>query len=143
MVVLDAAALIAVMKDEPAADAVGDVLRERTAMSAVNYCEVVDHLLRIVGVERDWIDMHLAPVIHTSLDIVAVNADIADHAAAVRARFYDAKECAMSLADSLAIATARVLDAPLVTSDPSIARILKHLEHEVIPVPNSRGEYPL
>ena len=143
MVVLDAAALIAVMKDEPAAEAVGDLLRERTAMSAVNYCEVVDHLLRIVGVDRDWIDMHLAPVIHTSLDIVAVHAAMADNAAEVRTRFYDPKECAISLADSFAIATARVLGAPLATSDRSVARILMELEHEVIPVPNSRGEYPL
>ena len=143
MVVLDAAALIAVMKDEPAAEAVGDLLRERTAMSAVNYCEVVDHLLRIVGVEHDWIDLHLAPVIHASLDVVAVHADIADHAAEVRARFYDPKECAISLADSFAIATACVLGAPLATSDRSVARILVDLEHEVIPLPNSRGDYPL
>lgn len=142
MVVLDAAALIAVMKDEPAADVVSDLLHGSTAISSVNYCEVVDHLLRVAGVDRDWIDSTLAPVVNSSLDIVAMHASTADQAAQVRAHFYDAQSCPISLADSFAIATAQMLRAPLATSDRAVTKILMELDHEVIALPNSRGEYP-
>jgi PIN domain nuclease of toxin-antitoxin system len=142
MVVLDAAALIAVMKDEPAAEGVGELLGGSTAMSSVNYCEVVDHLLRVVGVDRDWIDVQMAPVVHSSLDIIAMHANTAARAAQVRARFYDSQRRPISLADSFAIATALALRAPLATSDRLVTEILRELDHDVVPLPNSRGEWP-
>lgn len=142
MVVLDAAALIAVMKDEPAADAVGEILQGPTTMSAVNYCEVVDHLLRVVGADPDWVDLSLAPIISTSLDILTSDAEIAEDAAQVRAHFYDSRERPVSLADCFAIATARKVNAPLATSDRAVAAILVSLGQEVVRLPNSRGAYP-
>lgn len=142
MVVLDAAALIAVMKDEPAAEAVGQVLQGPTVMSAVNYCEVVDHLLRVVGADPDRVDLSLAPIINTSLDIITSDAEIAEDAAQVRAHFYDSRDRPVSLADCFAIATARKVNAPLATSDRAVAAILVSLGQEVVRLPNSRGAYP-
>lgn len=81
-------------------------------MSAVNYCEVVNHLVRVVGADPDWVDLSLAPIISTSLDILTLDAEIAEDAAQVRADFYDSRERPISLADCFAIATARKDNAP-------------------------------
>lgn len=142
MVVLDAAALIALMKNEPAASAVGDLLLGSTVMSSVNYYEVIDHLLRIVRVDQDWIDLHMAPVLHTSLQVVAPDAQLAEGAAHVRAVRYHPRDCPISLADSFSIATAISANAPLATSDPAIISVLAAIDHQAIALPNSRGEFP-
>lgn len=142
MVVLDAAALIAVMKNEPAANTVGDLLHGSTVMSSVNYCEVIDHLLRLVRVDQDWIDLHLAPVMHTSLQVVAPDAQLAEEAAQVQAVNYHSRDCPISLADSFSIATAISVNAPLATSDPAIIGVLAEMDHQAIALPNSRGEFP-
>lgn len=142
MVVLDAVAMIALMKDEPAAGRVVDLLQGETAMSAVNFAEVVDHLLRVARVDRDWVDLHLAVAIDASLAVKAPDRSTAEVAADVRARFYEPHECAVSLADAFAIATALESDAPLATSDPAVVSVLRELAHPVVPLPNSRGQFP-
>lgn len=102
MVVLDAYALIAFTKDEPSADAVADLLRYSTVMCSVNFAEVIDHLLRVARMEREWVDVHFAPIINQGL----------------------------------------TLDAPLATSDPAIASVLRDIDHPLVDLPDSRGRLP-
>ena len=142
MVVLDAVAIIALMKDEPAAARVSGLLRDETAMSTVNFAEVVDHLLRVAKVDRDWIDLRLAAARDASLVLKSTGHSTAEMAAGVRSRFYEPKVSALSLADAFAIATAIESDAPLATSDPAVVHVLRNLGHAVLPLPNSRGQFP-
>ncbi|MGH3501131.1 MAG: hypothetical protein ACRDQA_09615 [Nocardioidaceae bacterium] len=49
MTVLDAYAVLAYLRDEVSADAVGELLRAPTTLSAVNATEVIDQLVRGYG----------------------------------------------------------------------------------------------
>ena len=142
MVILDAVAVIALMKDEPAADEVASLMSGPTSMSSVNYAEVIDHLQRIVNKDRDWIDLHLAPIMNTSLTVIAADSTVAEQAGSLRSAFYAARLRPISLADAFAIATAVESKAPLATSDPAIADILRLLSHDVIALPDSQGSRP-
>ena len=54
MTVLDAQAVLALLKGEPAADEVEGLLRSTTCrLTAVGLAEVLDHLVRIVGVDEE------------------------------------------------------------------------------------------
>jgi PIN domain nuclease of toxin-antitoxin system len=56
---LDSYALIAYLRDEPAAEEVERLLREGAAMSAVAVAEVVDHLARLRGRRIDEVEVQL------------------------------------------------------------------------------------
>lgn len=143
MVVLDAVALIALMKDEPAAERVSELLRGPTLMSSVNYAEVMDHLQRVARLPADDISLALAPVVNSSVTVRDCDARLAEKAAAVRAEYYVPKRRAIGLADSFAIATALDEQQALATSDPAIAEIMSHLSGDVVPLPDSCGRLPV
>lgn len=98
-VVLDASALIALLRDEPGAAKVAARLAE-ARMSSVNYAEVVSHFIR-AGMPAEQVDAMLAP-----LPVVIVEADQALATIAGRLRATTA-EAGLSLGDRFCLALAR------------------------------------
>lgn len=108
-VVLDASALLAMLKDEPGGNAVAQVIAD-ARMSSVNYAEVVSHFV-YVGMPLDRIDAMLAP-----LPLTIVDADRAIATTAGGLRSMTAK-AGLSLGDRFCLALARHDGLPAMTAD--------------------------
>ena len=123
MTILDAYAVLALLKDETAASAVESLLRHEptAALTALGVAEVLDHLVRLVGVDEeeavlDLAELGLGPPL-------VVDADLAMRAGLLRTRRYHRRRCAISLADSVVAAAARATGRPVATSDPHLLDI--------------------
>ena len=138
MTVLDAYAVIAYLRAEPAADRVRTLLEAGdAALTAVGLGEVLDHLIRLVAADEDDAVLDLAQL--GLLDAVPVDADIGNAAGRLRARHYHRTRCPISMADCIAAETARGTRRPLATADPDLLDVC-HTEHiDVIPLPQSNG----
>ncbi|MFN0028847.1 MAG: PIN domain-containing protein [Acidimicrobiales bacterium] len=120
MTVLDAFAVLALLKDEPAAERVEQLLHDdpACALTALGVAEVIDHLVRLVGIEEEDAVLDLA-----QLGLAApfpVDDDLATRSGLLRARHYHRRTRAISLADCIAAEVARLAGAPLATSDPHL-----------------------
>ncbi|MFN8041618.1 MAG: PIN domain-containing protein [Acidimicrobiales bacterium] len=120
MIVLDAYAVLAFLKGETAAPEVRSLLEgpEPAALTVLGVAEVLDHLIRIVGVDEEDASLDLAQL--DLLDPVPVDGRAAAAAGRLRARWYHRTRRAVSLADCIAAETTRLLDARLATSDPHL-----------------------
>jgi PIN domain nuclease of toxin-antitoxin system len=139
LILLDANALIAVLRREPAAAEVAELLRKADCATAAScLSEVVDRLVRRYGVlPKDVID-HLDPLIDASLGIVPIENQIAWQAGELRGVHYARKVTDLSLADCLLLAAAGP-DDELATADRALAKVARALEISVIPLPDSKG----
>lgn len=127
MTVLDAYAVLAFLRAEPAATEVKALLkRGEVALTAVGVGEVLDHLVRIVGADEEDAALDLAQL--GLLDGVPVSPDLGAAAGRLRGRRYHRSRCAVSMADCLAAETARSGNEPLATSDPHLLDLC-HGEH--------------
>lgn len=145
MSVLDAQALVALLIGEPAAGPVAAILRDpqdRSAVSAVNIAEVIDVLVRLrlrtyaeVAEKLDWLASG-------GLEIVGADESVGRLAGRIRADHYDRRRRPVSLADCVALATARVLEQPLATSDRVLIEVARAEGSEVIGLPDSAGRLP-
>ena len=145
MKVLDAAAVIAFMRDEPAADHVATMLEDRsdrTVISAVNLGEVVDKLARLGGRSPASVLDRLLWLRAGGLDVLFVDDAIGEAAGQLRARHYARETSALSMADCIALATARREAASLATLDAALARAARAEGVEVIGLPDSTGNRP-
>ncbi len=120
MTVLDAYAVLALLKNEPAAATVEKLLRRdpRCALTTLGVAEVLDHLIRLAGVDQesavlDVAQLGLAPPF-------VIDAYVATHSALLRARHYHRRHRAVSLADCVAAEVARRNGTAVVTSDPHL-----------------------
>jgi uncharacterized protein with PIN domain len=142
-VLLDAFALIALLRDEPAADEVETILRRgEAAMSAVNLAEALDVLQRVDGVDRARLDALTGPLIRESLALLAVEERTARDGADIHARRYHRTRAPLSLADCLLLAAARGAQAVVATADRPLASAARAEEIEVAALPDSRGRRP-
>jgi uncharacterized protein with PIN domain len=142
-VLLDAFVLIALLRDEPAADEVETILRRgEAAMSAVNLAEALDVLQRVDGVDRPRLDALTGPLIRESLALLAVDERTARDGADIRARRYHRTRAPLSLADCLLLAAARGTQAVIATGDRPLAGAARAEEIEVTALPDSRGRRP-
>jgi len=114
--VLDACAMLAVLADEPGADVVEDIYEKATsgevvlAMNKLNLLEVYYDLIRAYG--KDRADEILNEIRRLPIHIYhEITDDVFREAGRIKA-FYK-----ISLADSIALAQAMVLDGKLLTSD--------------------------
>ncbi len=80
MTVLDAYALVAYLRDEPAAEDVTKILRGPTVLSPVNAAEVVDQLVRVFGRDADDVHADLAILSQAGMDMAPLTADIGNEA---------------------------------------------------------------
>ena len=107
--VLDASALLALLRDEPGAAKVADVIAD-ARLSSVNYAEVVSHFIH-AGMPAEQVDAMLRPL---PMMIVAADprlATIAGHLHAMTA------EAGLSLGDRFCLALARRDGLPALTAD--------------------------
>jgi predicted nucleic acid-binding protein len=120
MIVLDSYAVLAFLKGEAAAAEVRVLLeaRDGVGLTVVGVAEVLDHLIRIVGVEEDEAVLDLAQL--DLLDPEGLGETTAAAAGLLRARHYHRTRCAVSLADCIAAEVTRDLRAVLATSDPHL-----------------------
>lgn len=134
MTVLDAYAVIAFLRAEPAAAHVKAVLKQAdAALTAVGVAEVLDHLIRIVGADEEDATLDLAQL--GLVDGLPVTPDLGAAAGRLRARHYHRKQCAVSMADCIAAETARSRNEQLATSDPHLLDLChaEDIAHLVLP----------
>jgi len=136
--VLDAYAVIAYLRDEPAADQVRPLLEAGdSALTAVGLAEVLDHLVRLAGADEDDAVLDLAQL--GLLEALPVDPRTGNAAGRLRARRYHRTRCPVSMADCIAAATARTTRRPLATADPDLLDVC-HTEHiDTIALPGSDG----
>ena len=138
MTVLDAYAVLALLKDEPAAAEVQRLLDAGTgALTALGVAEVVDHLVRLVGTDEEDAALDVAQLGLASPD--PVDGELALQAGLLRARHYHRRNCAVSLADCVAAESARSLGSAVATSDPHLLDVCRDEGIGVVPLPDSSG----
>ena len=118
------------------------MLRAPTALSAANYAEIVDHIMRRGGLDADEAEVRMRLLVEAGTRVVPVDDQIASRAGALRAEHYERITCAVSLADCCALATSLHLDVPLATADPALAAVARAQGCEVLALPDSRGARP-
>ena len=145
MTLLDAYALVAVLTDEPAAAEVEHVLRGAPAVRVVtvNLAEAVDVSQRVVGLPNDEVRRALEPLfLSGGVTAVPSAEEEAWLAGRLRARHYDRKLRALSIADCLLVAHAVASDEEIVTADPALAAVARAEEVGVVALPDSAGNRP-
>lgn len=139
--VLDASAIVAFVRGEPAADEVADALRSgEAAVVAVNVAEVIDVLVRRIGLPMDEVGVVLGRLI-ALLDVRPVDVHLARRAGALRARSYDRARAPLSLADCHCI-TAAGPDDVVLSSDVPLLRVAEAEGLTVRALPDSHGRRP-
>ena len=119
MTILDAYAVIGCLRGEAAAEEVVPLLRVGDArLTAVGVAEVIDHLVRLAGIDEEEAVPDLAQL--GVLEGIAIDSAAGAAAGRLRGRHYHRKRCAVSMADCLAAQTARVTSRSLATSDPHL-----------------------
>jgi PIN domain nuclease of toxin-antitoxin system len=139
MTVLDAFAVLALLKDEPAAEHVERLLRSdgACAMTALGVAEVLDHLVRLTDVDEDDAVLDLAQL--SLAPAHAVDDDLAAKSGLLRARNYHRRHRAVSIADCVAAEVARMVGTPLATSDPHLLDTCLAEDILHIALPDTRG----
>ncbi len=138
MIVLDAYAVIALLRAEPAAAEVEATLNRGAAvLTAVGVGEVLDHLIRLVGADEEEAALDVAQL--GLLDGGVVTAQLGGAAGRLRARRYHRTRCAVSMADCIAAESARALVQALATSDPHLLDVCHAEGIDYIVLPQSDG----
>ncbi|MHB1447320.1 MAG: PIN domain-containing protein [Acidimicrobiales bacterium] len=137
--VLDAFAVIAVLKAEPAAGEVVQLIDNGgAALTALGVAEVIDHLVRLVGATEEDAALDLAQL--GLADPPPLTPEVALRAGLLRGRHYHRTDRAVSLADCVGAESARASGSPLATSDPHLLDLCDAEGIAVIPLPDSRGK---
>lgn len=142
MTVLDAQAVIALLRDEPAARAVSELISSSAVLSAVNAAEVMDVLIRAKGRNQDAVARSLAKLERAGVRLVPVSAELGVLAGELRARHYHRVRSSLSMVDCVAAATTLTEKVPLATSDPALAAVVRAEGGEVHPLPDQHGNTP-
>lgn len=139
MIVLDSYAVIALLRDEPAAAEVQRLIEgdAGAVLTVLGVAEVLDYLVRLAGVDEDEAALDLAQL--RLAEPPALGPDIAVRAGLLRARHYHRRDRAISLAACVAAETGRTLDVPLATSDPHLLDTCAAEGIAVIVLPDARG----
>jgi predicted nucleic acid-binding protein len=139
MIILDSYAVLAFLKGEAAAQEVRSLLEAGTGavLTVVGVAEVLDHLVRIVGVDEDEAALDLAQL--ELLSPAALGEATATAAGLLRARHYHRTQCAVSLADCFAAEVTRNIGATLATSDPHLLDVCHRESISVHPLTASNG----
>ena len=139
MIVLDSFAVLALLKDEPAAEQVQRLVEseEDASLTALGVSEVLDHLVRLVVADEEEAVLDLAQLGVPSPPPVEVG--VAMQAGLLRARHYHRKNRAVSLADCIAAETARLARSQLASADPHLLDLCREEGIAVIPLPDSSG----
>ena len=140
MIVLDAYAVLALLKGEPAAARVRGLLQDDhdARLTAAGVAEVADHLVRLAGVTEDDAALDIAELGLGDAEPVAPAVGL--RAGLLRARHYHRRDRAVSAADCIAAETARANQAPLATSDPHLLDLCHEEGIGIIALAGSSGD---
>lgn len=138
MTILDAYAVLAFLRGEAATEEVRPLLETGSAaLTAVGLAEVLDHLIRLVGVDEEEAVLDLAEL--GLRDAVPVGSDIGVQSGRLRAKHYHRTRCAVSMADCVAAEVARAMNDSLATSDPHLLDVCARESIAAIVLPGSDG----
>ena len=142
MIFLDAYAILALARNEPAANEVERLIRERvTAITTVNLFEVADFLLRRAHADEAEARAQLSLVIGDPVRVVPVTQDHAWRGARLRARYYERERCEVSLADCVLLA-APGEDDSVATADPAVATVARAEGIGLVGLPDTSDRRP-
>lgn len=138
MIVLDAYVVLALLRGEPAAERARRLVASPdSTLTALGVAEVIDHLLRLMGVNEDEAVLDLAQL--GLLPGTNVGTRLAMAAGVLRAGHYHRKDRAVSLADCVAAETARTNRCVLATADAHLLDLCHHEGIDVEALPASGG----
>ena len=139
MIVLDAYAALALLKGEPAAGPVRQLLDgdDAASLTMLGAAEVLDHLVRILGASDEEAVLDLAQL--GLAEPAPLDAPVAIAAGLLRARHYHRRDRAVSLADCVAAESARSSGVPLATADPHLLDLCADEGIDLLALPDSRG----
>jgi predicted nucleic acid-binding protein len=136
---LDANALIALIRGEPAMERVQAILREGpTAMTTANLAEVFDSAARRAGLSHTRIADVIDPLLEGPLRSISVDVELARRAAEMRSAHYHRKHRPLSLADCILLAAASGSKDKIASSDSDVLAVAAGLGIETIELPPSR-----
>ena len=144
MTLIDAYGLVALLAEETAADEVEALLRGGDCrVAAVNLAEAIDVCQRHHGHSAGDVRTALEPLILAkTLAVAASDERDAWLTADLRAKHYDRKRCAVSIADCLLLAHSLSADEPVATADPALAAVARSEGATVIALPDRAGRRP-
>jgi predicted nucleic acid-binding protein len=139
VITLDASALVALLREEPAAAEVESMLLsgEQCLITAINLAEVLDHIGRVIGIDVPQVQ---ADVAELALFVSSVDSDLAAASAELRRRNYHRKSRPVSLADCCAAAHALDRGSQLATSDADLLQLVHDEGGRALALPNSFGQ---
>jgi PIN domain nuclease of toxin-antitoxin system len=142
VILLDAHALLALARQEEAGDEVEALIRsEHVGMATANLFEVSERLMRLYGWSPNDTSEHLGQLVGSHIRVVALDEGIAWRGALMRARHYRRRECELSLADCVLLASAEPDDS-VATSDPAVAAVARAEGIGLVALPGSSGQRP-
>ena len=139
MIVLDAYPVIGLLRGEPVAEQVRDLLESGTPawLTPLGVAEVIDRRVRLDAVDPRAVVVHLAKL--GLADPAPLDSQTAARAGALRSRHYHRTTRSVSLADCVVAETARTAKASVATSDPHLLDLCADEDIQTIPLPDSRG----
>jgi uncharacterized protein with PIN domain len=141
-VVLDAYPLVALLRDEPCAGEVMEILDSYVSVtSTVTLGELVDVLVRRYEEDVTGVEMVVASLLQESVAVEPPTVEAAVRAGLRRARWYRRRAREVSLGDTFVLAAARPGDA-IATADPVLAEIARAEGVDVKALPDSSGRRP-
>lgn len=137
--ILDAYAVLALLKGEPAAVDVQRLLESEqvAVLTVVGVAEVLDHVVRLEGATEEDAALDLAQL--GLAEAIPVDGGLAARAGLLRARHYHRTTRAVSLADCVAAEVARAEGSPLVTADPHLLELCRDEGIDTVVLPDSSG----
>lgn len=139
MTVLDAYAVLALLKGEPAAERVAHLLEDdpNVSLTPLGVAEVLDHLVRIEKATDEKAALDLAQL--GLADPPPLDATVATRTGLLRARHHHRTRRAVSLADCVVAEVARSANTAVATSDPHLLDLCHDEGIDVIVLPDSSG----
>lgn len=128
-VVLDASALLALLRDEPGAARVADAIMPGALISAVNWAEVLSRLVDLGGDPQLIAATTLPPAGAGAVDVVPFDDVQVREVARLRSK---TRSLGLSLADRAALALARLKGLPVLTTDRAWRSLHVSIRIEVI-----------
>ena len=137
--ILDAYAVVAFLRGEPAAEDVEVLLRRDpgASLTVLGVAEVLDRLIRLGDVEEEEAVLDLAQL--SLADPEPLGASVATAAGMLRARRYHRTKCAVSLADCVAAEAARSSGTAVATSDPHLLEVCAAEGIAIEVLPDNQG----
>ena len=135
--IVDAYAVLALLRGEPAAESVARLLgHDDTRLTAAGAAEIVDHLVRLVGVSEEDAALDVAQL---GVEVIPVDGALGIAAGTLRARHYHRRDRALSLADCIAAAAAALHGVALVSADPHLLDLCRDEGIARVVLPDSTG----